>query len=159
VAVTPTGIYSLLLEDLRDLLAACASWRTWTDAADEAAAKALVFPVAAEREAADVYAVVGHGDDAEFESALEGRGSLSLRFSAAIPEAYEDDVAEAEVWFTNHVGAVLADLLALAGTGGHLFVRYVRAAHAPRAPSRDETGTPRFRQDWFVYWGLEGGRA
>jgi len=163
VAVTPTGIYSLLLEDLRDLLAACASWRTWTAAADAAAAKALVYRSETDRATAgDVFALVGFGDDAEFESSLHGRGTLKLRFMANVPDALKDEdgefeIGEAETDFSNHVGAVLAELLALGGTGGYLYVRNVASEAAPQGPSEDDVADPRFAQTWRVYWGREAG--
>lgn len=155
-AATPSGIYSLLLVDLKALVAACPSFQAWTGAADAAEALASIHRVAVDRDTATLpYAVVAHFDDADFESTLEGRGSLALRF---VGEVEQPDVADAETEFTNQVGAVLGELLALAGLDGRMFVRHVRSLGAPVAPSEDEMRTPAYRQDWAVHWGLEGGR-
>lgn len=119
MAVTPTGILSLPLLHLLNSLANSSSFRTWSGAANVAAAKTLIhyvsFPVTAppwasiDWDRSSNFSATATGLNNQYEQ--EGTLSLILR---GVPLAETDLSAEDEqIRFMNSVGAILLDILQL----------------------------------------------
>jgi len=152
------------LGDLQTLLANCAAFQTWVSAGDAEAAKASIGLVAATSTppTCERYAVVMQGERFRIAAVAGGgpytclvSGELRLRFVGLVPEAYADDMEQAELWFTNSVGGILEDMMALAGSGSYLPVQSVEADEAPQRTSRDDNveGVV-YRWELRVSWGL-----
>lgn len=131
MSVTPTGVYSLPLYYLREGLANSAAFRTAVGAADAAAARALVFYVAAPGETAASYAVVDHGatwgaeehaGGSRNEFVVDGEVwlTLILAVNAALSESDQDLTAY------NTIGAVVKEILDDAGAADRLNVTGLR---------------------------------
>jgi hypothetical protein len=139
--IQATGIVSLRLEDLRALLGACASWRSWTKAADVAAAKRHVHLVdippstsgsGYTRDELTALRPLARVDEYEEDNRLVGglvldrtalggfvlSGKLVLTFEDEVPEEDADDPAAAKLRFMNNIGAVLKELADLGGGEG-----------------------------------------
>ena len=143
MAVTPTGIFSLPLARVRTLLCASATWQEWVEADDATeAAEHVRFYEIGKDEAASLrpWALIGHNDQwgwvkiAEVSHAPDW--SVILWFEAVIPEAYQaaDKIGDAVMWFTNKVGAVLEEMLALCGTSGYPNALTIRLFQGPERP-------------------------
>lgn len=125
--VTPSGMISLAMDRLRRMLAASETWQTWCGAED--ATEALDFISLVDREPdRAVFAIVDLPDEFEHEAQGGGAqnlmwdsGMLVLVIQAEVPEAYQGlepgDELNAALDFANKLGAVIAELAALAGTG------------------------------------------
>ena len=127
MAVTPAGMFSKVLDNARTLIANSPSFRTWTGAADVAAAKAFIHVVGEEFDnTARPFVVVAFGDEpGELERIAQGAGNYFIQ-TGQIFVLFEDDVAsanqavmeEAELAFMNNVGAVFGDIFGTASAAG-----------------------------------------
>lgn len=141
MAETPTGIFSLPVANMRALVAACHSWQQWTgtNSAAEAANRVYLFDIPApargdgaeydeqELGAKRPFCRVAYFElvaspggnawqyDRVAEQTYAEEGKLLVDFVADYPQQYADSPADAIVWFCNKVGAVLKDMLTLAG--------------------------------------------
>lgn len=143
MTVSPSGNLSLPLKYLRDTIAGSSTFQTWTSSANAAAALAHVYILVAASDYTNPCAVV------EWESArwdLESRGTrnmfeqsggLRIIFQDAISESAESDAAYD---FTNNVGAILADMMVLAGTAAYLDIISM-SMDSPKRPDEDERQT------------------
>ena len=137
MAVTPSGPLSLPLDNLRTLLANCPSFQTWVGAADAAEALAAISLVAVEtveRPLAIVMQAPGRGW-----ASRQNAGGAANWFSQSgtLLILFEDDVEaeaiepDAELTFTNLVGAIISEMQDLAGSGGHLNVTSIAIKDGP----------------------------
>jgi hypothetical protein len=159
MSVEPSGMMSLPLKTLREMLAACAAFQTWLglDAEDleegqtlagEAEKKIFYVAMSPEEYAATEppYAVVCLGGKLEMvrdsrgqSSGFEQGGGLLIILQGAVDPAQQ--IAEVELTFANSVGAILTDLLAMAGQPGHLDISAIRQAGPIYRPSEDKQKT------------------
>ncbi|HRU04325.1 MAG TPA: hypothetical protein P5137_00960 [Candidatus Brocadiia bacterium] len=94
------------------------------------------------------FAIVGQGDDLNLNmsatggsSGFEAAGELILLIEADTPAAYQGTFEDAGLWFANLLGALVADLRALAGTPGYLNVTSVELREFSRTDLRDPDET------------------
>ena len=151
MAVAPTGIASLPLKYLRDSLAECASFQTWTGAANAAAALAFVHYVGTTTLTLPV-AFVSWGGDARWRmnaggvrNHTEQEGDLELVLRGAVSTSTDAGEPDESMTLMNLAGAVIAELLLLAGTGG--FLDIVGISHGePMRPRKAATTASDFVQ-------------
>lgn len=126
--VTPSGILSLPLDYLRDLIAAVTAFQTWTSTASAAAAKARIHVQLLN--AANIvrpFAVVGFGPGTVFTPpslGAFGQHNLHLMLESAAITAgtsHQDAVFQ----FLNDTGPIIEGAANLAGTPGYLFVQQI----------------------------------
>ena len=166
MAETPSGILSLPLTNLQTLIANCASFRSWVDVDTVEEAKAKIYIVAVEGDDFDrPFALIGQGD--EWGSTVnaggatnwfQDSGSLALMFEADIKEAYrdKDHYKDAELEFTNPIGAILKDMKTLAAQDGYLTINEFRKKAGPMRSDPDEKAT---EGDYYqivfdIMWGI-----
>lgn len=144
-----SGSISLAEEAGVALLANLAAFRTWAEAADVAAAKALCHndelpSLATQARPRVLYYMDPDGAGFEQESIADGQWSQRGQFRAVlerdVPEAYAADLPAAERDFKNHLGAILDEVMDLAGTGDPCGPMNVVRARA--------FGPWRFGEDW-----------
>lgn len=141
--VTPTGHLSLPLDYLRKTVAASASFQSWTGTADATAALARVHLVnaapAATRPLAAIDWARNHSSTREADGThawFTRQGTLSLLLRDTIATSTSDE--DAALDFLNKVGALWADMEALAGTSGYLDIQSIRIVQGPERPEEDE---------------------
>jgi len=130
-APTATGSISLILENVRTLLAASASFQSLVSAVDAAAAKAYIhYPAADSGTWARPGAMIDH-EQGSPEHPLVGRGGgntygetgqVEIVIEADIGASYQAKGQEelAYLEFANVIGAIASEIKALAGTGSYL---------------------------------------
>lgn len=140
--VTPTGMISLPLDHMRKTIADSAAFRTWVGAADQAAALAKVYPVLTTA-TTPPFAVVDWAENFRRLKVAGGtrnffrqEGDLTVLFRGAVNAAHDD--ADAAYTFLNTVGAILAEMEALAGTAGYLDITGITLVDGPSRPLEDE---------------------
>lgn len=160
MSVTPTGIWSEPLDLLRTLLSECHGVQDLFGVTSSAEAKPLITLVGAD---ASVYSlpciVIGSGSY-DVENIATGHtyrdnGELYMGIETPISPEYQgaDTYGDAEFEHTNTVGAILAQMMALANDGGYLLVRRFRC---PNGPERSDPKDGEFYQSiWVLSWGLE----
>ena len=152
MSVTPSGSISLPLENLAVLLAACPAFQAWVNAPNAQRARNSIYLVARpagsavrpfalihQTGAARSWAATRIADGAA--GMYTKAGALGIFFEAGVSPEYQPDEreADAELEFTNAVGAIIDGLLDLAGTAGYIAIRDVRKAVGPvRASSIEE---------------------
>ena len=144
---TPAGPISKPLANMQTLLANLAACQTWLDVADVTEALGKLYLVAADDPADDPlptpYAVVMQGE----RGCWAGRrtaGGAAARFagSGVIDVLFVADVAaslsyaDAELTFTNEVGAILSEIDGVAGSNEYLNVTGMRVLWGP---TREDT--------------------
>lgn len=180
MAIIPTGPLSVPLQLLRELVAASPSWRVWVGAADAASALErvhLVGPPPPElggeydvEELRDLrpMAVVDlwtPPDQFGGEPWLAERnatfaylhgGKLTLDFVADVPAELAADFAQAKLWYLNKIGAVLAEMRDLAGTGDYLSLRRLSLYAGPVRTDTEKVATQGdfWRSQFLWEWGI-----
>jgi len=163
MALSASGPLSLPLENLRALLAASSNFQSWVGAANAEEAKASIHLVAVEGTPSRPFALIAQGDSWEREASADGAkkhfeasGELFLLFEADISEPYQGDPRDAELEFTNAVGAIVSDMESLAGSDGYLAVRRIGLKEGPARSQGDEkSGSGDYYQIIFsVEWGI-----
>lgn len=155
------------MENLKTLVAACPAFQTWVDADDATEAAAHVYlvalsaPVAArpfamarEKEPADHRRPsIAGGSHQHFAEA----GTLELLFEDAVAAGDADDHEDAELAFMAHVNAVVADMMALAGSGAYLIVRGITIVNGPARvhPDARQSDGDYYQVLLDVAWGVE----
>lgn len=150
MAVDPSGELSLVLSNVRTLIAATSAFQTWTDSDNLTEALTHVYYVycaVADEIAARPYAVVDWTDDW-----LHGRiahethttqATVRVAFVGEVPAAYTNDEADAMLWFANTIGSIVADLKTQARAYGVILgdiateMRPVRADEKERVSEGD----------------------
>lgn len=158
MAVTPSGMFSLQVSQMRNLLANCTSFQVWAgvDGDPDPVASALALVKFVRVDAADVpagfYAAVFAPEGAEYTIGGLSRGELIVGIKADIGEADEGDAFFA---FGNPLGAVVAEMFERSQSDGFQVLRRVRAIiqHSGRS---DEGAAFYFTELSFDY-GLEAG--
>lgn len=151
MTVTPSGIYSLPLSNMRTMLSNCAAFRTWTGTATVALALAQIHyggadPATDTAPLAIVDFAPGSGGR---ESVAQGQWrysaplAIDVTFIADVSAQTSDSDALLTHW--NNVGAIVSDVEGLAGTGGYLGISRSDIADGPTRVVSRERAT---RGDW-----------
>jgi len=166
VTVSATGPLSLPLENLRTLLANSATFKTWVGAADVTAAKDRIYLAGVAGTAyTRPYAVVMQAGAGGLERVAEADGAakrfiasgrLLLALEDDVPSDYQSSYADAELDFTNTIGAIISEMEALAGTSGFLAVKHIAIHSGPARSDADEKSST---GDYYqivleVEWGI-----
>lgn len=155
MAVTPTGIFSLQVSKMRDLLASCASFQAWAGVPGNEAASLLKIKFV-RVDAADVpdgfHAAVFPPEGAEY--GLDGlsSGELIVGIKADITEADEGD---AFFEFSNPLGDVVVEMFEKSQASGFMVLRRVRAIF--QHSGRSDEGTAFYFTELSFNYGLESG--
>lgn len=118
MAVTPTGMLSFPLANLRVALSACESFQEWVgvDQETDPEVAALDYIGLVERAASTGnFAVVDDGDEfvcdaLDTGSAFSDRGNLVLLFQGDVGSGDANSETDAQLTFTNAVGAIIEEL-------------------------------------------------
>lgn len=131
-----TGIISEATRLAAELVAACTSWQTWTETADETEALSRVHEISLRgSQRAWPFAVVGPPKKQVGRGGF-GPGQITVIFEDLVPEEYQrgelddgeiDNSAGSEE-FRNNVGAVINEMMDVQEEGGRLFVRTIDLA-------------------------------
>jgi hypothetical protein len=124
--VTPTGMLSLPLANLRTALSNCAAFRTWVGAADATAALAYISLVEKGGSLTGKFAVIDDGTEYMGERTSSGatfheEGSLALIFQGNVHADNANSEVDAQFEFTNSVGAILEELIEYCGNNSNVF--------------------------------------
>lgn len=153
---------------LRDLLAACAAWQTFTDTAtaEAAAAKIHHFSMTANTAAtiaARPYALIDQADSFRVRTRSPGyraeSGSLFLMFEANVPAEHKgdtlDDIYDAAAWFCQAVGDILAELIEASWAAGGMRISEVVLMAGPLRADKTTAATEGdfYQVCWEIRWG------
>lgn len=132
MSTTPTGNFALTLFNLATLVCSSATFRATVGAADVAAARAFVYSLGAVAPADTIAAYASLRIAEGWQSSMDQSGGgahwhrMPLRLFFQRADAADDDAAERQVKFWNWIGAVVAEMEALAKTEGYLYVTELR---------------------------------
>lgn len=143
--VTPTGIYSLPLEHLKNMLADSATFQSWVSAANATEAKDNIHLVGIDDENANSpYATIDHGDSWNIEKIAGGMGNhyidsgtLRLYMESDIPASLKSTIGDAKIDFTNNIGAIVDEMLKLAGSDTYLNIQRIDVIEQPARTTED----------------------
>lgn len=172
MAVTPSGLLSLPLDALADLLAGTDAFQAWTGAATAAAAKERIHPHAVCADPNDAsyallwpYAVINWAPGLTISWGGYARGPLSLIFESAVSTEYQRDGDQSRDYKSaayehlNQVGAVLQEAYENSEASGSLILdskqgfRLLRVGRPTEAQLAN--GELDFYQSiWEVNWGI-----
>jgi hypothetical protein len=138
-----TGMFNQALDLLADIISESAAFRTWYDAADAAAAKAMIQfyefeddDLARPRVLLDTTEMSGSGSAPQFRVHQE----FIVIFEVDVPETYEDSTRQAIKDFMNNCGAAMAQILARPPE--ELRIASWRKIHGPaRSDKRERAGS------------------
>lgn len=143
--VTPTGPFSLPLARARELLSTSTAFQTLASAVDAAAALNSIHLVA-HTSPTRPFAIVGHGPIWQYDRvqqyAAAEIGAASGQTYIMIEQTAGDgaSIADAEMAFTNAVGAIVQDLIRLSAAPGKLGIIRITAGQ-PRRSHPDENAS------------------
>lgn len=162
MAIAGTGAMGKAMDNLRALVAASTTFRTWVGAADVAAALNRIYAVAVDTPtrpfALVTYAVPA---DAQMTAVAGGArhhfldsGSLMLLFEQAVTAGTSH--ADAEVGFFNTVDAIISEMTALAASGTYFAPNSFVVEHGPvrSHPDEDESAGDYYQMAFRVSYGL-----
>ena len=155
MSVTPSGMLSLPLENLRTLVAASAAFQAWVGATGEteaeliASAKEHIYLVGLDGDNvvnARPFAVVDHGESWTLTRLAEphtyrATGSLLLCFEDNVDAAHAGSIPDAQLAFTNMVGDVVEDMFEKAGTDTYLAVSQITLVRGPSRSAETQQKT------------------
>jgi hypothetical protein len=161
--VEPSGWISEPLERLRDLIADCTAFQTWVGAADAAAAKLHIHY---HGYTGNTRPFVVIGDMPGYRIGLRDThgtprlsGNLWLAAEAAVGADYLRTDDDAGLEFGNAWGAVLAEMVAKAGTGAsyNMELASLERVDGPNRSSDEERaqGEDFIQEIWQVTWGFD----
>jgi len=133
MAVVASGSVSNAEDAVMDTLAALSAVQTFFGVETEELARAKLIndevPTGTARPFATCYMDPdGGGFDTESDGfgVWHQRGEVRVLFEREVPEAYESNVAQAELDVKNHAGAIIDALIGVAGDGGEINATRVR---------------------------------
>lgn len=150
MAVTPTGRLSLPLLNSQTIVSNSSNFQTWVGAAGDASAAAARFYMVGNESVTRPFGMAYHNDGTAFTMEMIAggaahyfvdSGSVMWLFEDDIDAADLDDLTDAELAFTNTVGAILSDVLLLAGQSGYMTVTGIDKRIGPRREGKDEKNT------------------
>jgi hypothetical protein len=165
--VDPSGAISLPLSHFRTLLSNSSNFQSWVGAADATEALNSIYlvaidePIASKRPFALVrqtqpgsvrHEAIAGGSVQQF---LDS-GALEVLFEAAVASGNAASHVDAEMAFTNDIGAFFSDMEALAGSGAYLTMTAWNIAAGPARAHPDESES---EGDYYqmlirVEWGI-----
>lgn len=156
MSVAASGILSLLLEAVGQMLADSTAFQTFVDEASSAAALLHIHEGAAEESNPQQQrprAIIRHMDQQDHERAgttgFEAFGRVMLQFERDIPAAQLKDYRDAYREFTNHVGAIVGDFETLGnGQDGHPQVTRIQMGPLGQAYREQNNGEEYFISIW-----------
>lgn len=129
---TPTGNFALTLDNLKTLVASSSTFQATVGAATATAARDHVYDLGAPAPADTTAAYAAIRLVEGWQSSMDQSGggsswhSMPLRLFFQRADDDEDNATERAVKFWNWVGAVIAEMEALAKTAGYLYVTGLR---------------------------------
>lgn len=130
---------SLVVENMRLLLADCASFRSWVGAADQAAALAKIFVRGDIDVLSRPFAVVGPNGVDERERVAGGtrnvfmaRGEVLVHFESDVASGDAGSHEAAFYAFENVIGAIVDEIQLLSGSDGYLNLEGFRQVEEPK---------------------------
>lgn len=155
MTVAATGNIGKAAEALQNLLANTTIFKTETESATAAAAKAHIYigeytPASAFTRPFAV--ILQNGIQSEMITAqgFQNSGTMALYLEREIPTDYQDDATEAEMDFINYVDAVMLQCQALSATAGYLLTRSWQIAEGATRIENENT----YFVIFHVTWGL-----
>lgn len=167
MSVTATGILSVPMAKLATMLRASTAWQAWIAAVDETAypdqAADPIWMVQiskAELDDNDVLAIIDQPPVWERNAVAWGSqntfgqsGALMFGVLSHVPSAYTAIPSDAVLWFTNLVGAVLSDVLALAAVSDNLPISKVSLSDLYRCqPEMRSSEGDWIKADFIIEW-------
>lgn len=141
---TATGNLSATLYNLETLLASSATFRTGAGAADVAAARSFIHWLADAPPAnQSVWAWIKTKEGWKADSQGSGNSfwvTMPLQILVQRADDDEDTAKERQIKFLNWLGAVVSEMLALAGTGGYLHVTSLTISNTMLSDDHDPDG-------------------
>lgn len=161
---SPAGILSKPDGALKTLLSESSSWRTWTGAADAAAALAFIHLIRRPAAATRPFALIDWGGSFRSYGRASGAGTHFQREGDLIL-IVEDDVdptevadanaADAEYSFRNNLGALIADIEDLAAVDTKLDVTGIDVLNVSRShPDERVTLGDYYQAVLLISWGV-----
>ncbi len=162
--VTASGPLSTPLAGVRTMVAASSNFQALVHVASAAEALSSVHIVAFDPDTQDLpFAHVFYAEDFSF-TAIAGGAShvfepnhaVIVAFEAEVPQEYRDDPDDAMLAFLNTIGAILDDMMTLAGQGGYPAVRNIAQSEPPWCTAIEDQVTEGHRQGvaFRLEWGL-----
>lgn len=161
MAEIPSGHWSLALTNLQELLANVTAFQTWVGEITPEAAKDHIYLIASES-AVRPFALISQGDAFGFRAIGGGvtehyyaHGSLKLRFSGAVSTPYINDAKNAELEYTNAIGAILQGMVEMSGEDAYMLFYNLDKIYGPQRNARDERNSSGeyFDSEFNVPWG------
>lgn len=163
------GVLAAPLETLRRMVAASATFQSWTSSANATEAKTHVHLVAiTDASAARPFAIVRYAEDADHREDASAwgatqlfidQGSIELGFEADVADGDADSHEDAELAFVNDIGQIMEDVNDIAGTDDYLILRGWEVVRGPaRAhPSEEHSEGDYYQILLTVEYGLTPG--
>ena len=140
---SPSGMMSLPISYLREMIANSSSFRTWTGTADVTEAKTRIHVSRTPESATKPLAVIGFASDWSRRQEEQGvffqENGLELMFQASFSSS--DSEIDSAYEFMNNVGAVMTDLEESVGTAGFLNMVEWSIEEGPERPEINEEQT------------------
>jgi len=171
MSVTPSGMFSLPLDNARTLLANAAAFQTLVEKGNATDAKTRIFIIETDeefkqtedREFCPNRAIIGY-QSGGFGAELVGStgwnvgGPIEVRIEAEVPDDYRNNYQWALWWFLNSLGAIVTDMRDLiAPNRGYLNITDIKIAEAGRLDPDFYNGAFLFGGDLVLTWrGFEG---
>jgi len=159
--VIPAGDWSLQLTNFEDLLANVAAFQSWVGEITAAAAKNHI-KIIASGGVTKPFALITQGDAFGYSSFAGGaashhfaQGSVKVKFFANVSTAYINDPRNAELEFTNPVGAIMKGVSVLTGQDGYMYNYDITKTSGPTRNARDEKNSTGdcFDAEYLIKWG------
>ena len=157
MAVTPSGMLSLPIKSMEDLIANTSAFQAWVGAGDVATARGSIYKMALPKPSdGDTYTTseiaalwpfviiapnptggaFSADKVADADPVLLDRGSILVHWENAVATE-DDDEPDPLYQFLNDVGGILNDMLNLSGTSTYLNVRSYNTLDGPNRATED----------------------
>ncbi|MBN46301.1 MULTISPECIES: hypothetical protein [unclassified Methylophaga] len=155
----PANGLSLPLSHMQDLLAATDAFQQWTDSADADEAKEHIYLVnLPQSDLQRPFALIGFSDKwkrekiAQFQ--YQATGELYMAFEADVAEADQASESDAVFGFMNPLGAVIDEIIAIAGTDNYLNVIQMEMPSLPIRTNSEEAEMDEdyYQAEFMVVW-------
>jgi len=140
--------YSVALDNVRNLIAASATWQAWCGASTAAIAATKIHLHAIDTtdiQMARPFVIVMQGDTREWNftgtQAWGEVGSAIVHIEANMPDELREIHGAAASWFYERVGAIVDEMLALSGTTGYINATQISQLVAPQRSAAEDAET------------------
>ena len=160
MATAPAAHLSGLLSNLRILISNSAAFRTWTTSANPTAALAHIKLTESDPASNRPFCVIGHTSGLETPVDLGVIASGTRNFfdlKARLYVIFQNDITEtadfdAQYEFENIVGAIIAEIQVLAGSGGYLNVVRIECEGVWRSDDAETESTGAHFTAQYIFW-------